>query len=346
MTVTFWPSSRRLAIRPPHESATSSGCGATKTWVMAGRVYRGRPGGRDAGGPGHRRVAAGADERDEHAGAIGHVGPLVPVAGHHGQHLAVARPDRDDQAGAVGQLVAQGGRDDRRRRCDQDPVPRRAIGPAEAAVGRARPRSRRRTRGGQPRPGRRGEVRVALDRRHAAAEGGEDRRLVAGAGADLEDTVPGSRRQQLGHAGDHERLADGLAELDRERLVVVGAAAGRRQPRTARVGPRPSPGGPARHGCRAGEAGRATIRARARRTRSSVVASACGPSMPRGYARGARLRTGWARRSVRPTARRTGLARPRDWPMPTRTGRPTARPSPMRSGTPTSWAMPTSWGSR
>ena len=23
-------------MRPPHESATSSGCGATKTWVMAG----------------------------------------------------------------------------------------------------------------------------------------------------------------------------------------------------------------------------------------------------------------------------------------------------------------------
>src|SRR3954452_15486365 len=38
--VTVWPSSRRLAIRPPQESATSSGWGATKTCVMAGRVYR------------------------------------------------------------------------------------------------------------------------------------------------------------------------------------------------------------------------------------------------------------------------------------------------------------------
>ena len=47
--VTVWPSSRRLAMRPPHESATSSGCGATKTWVMAGRVYRAaRPAGRRA----------------------------------------------------------------------------------------------------------------------------------------------------------------------------------------------------------------------------------------------------------------------------------------------------------
>ncbi len=40
--VTFWPSSRRLAISPPQESATSSGWGATKTWVMARRVYRRR----------------------------------------------------------------------------------------------------------------------------------------------------------------------------------------------------------------------------------------------------------------------------------------------------------------
>src|SRR6478752_4502671 len=222
--VTVWPSSRRLAIRPPHESATSSGCGATKTWVMAGRVYRGRPGVRDAGGPRSPRVAAGADERDEDAGAIGHVGPLVPVPGHHGQHLALTRPDGDDEAGAVGQLVAQGGRDDGRGRRDQDPVPRGAIGPAEAAVCGddldrvAVPESL------QPRPGRRGEVRMALDRRHAAAEVGEDRRLVAGARADLEDAVSGPGGQQLGHAGDHERLADGLAELDGEGLVVVGVA--------------------------------------------------------------------------------------------------------------------------
>src|SRR3954468_1639519 len=32
--VTFWPSSRSPAIRPPQDSATSSGWGATNTWVM------------------------------------------------------------------------------------------------------------------------------------------------------------------------------------------------------------------------------------------------------------------------------------------------------------------------
>ena len=43
MIVTFCPSSRRLAISPPHESATSSGWGATKTWVMAGEYTVHRP---------------------------------------------------------------------------------------------------------------------------------------------------------------------------------------------------------------------------------------------------------------------------------------------------------------
>ena len=40
--VTFWPSSRRLAMRPPHESAMSSGWGATKTWVIGWREYQRR----------------------------------------------------------------------------------------------------------------------------------------------------------------------------------------------------------------------------------------------------------------------------------------------------------------
>jgi hypothetical protein len=53
MIATFCPSSRRPAIRPPQERATSSGCGATKMWVMAGRVYR--------AGPAARAAATAAD---------------------------------------------------------------------------------------------------------------------------------------------------------------------------------------------------------------------------------------------------------------------------------------------
>ena len=63
---------------------------------------------------------------------------------------------------------------------------------------------------------------MALDGRHLAAHFGEDRRLVPGARADLEDPVARPRREQLAHPGHDERLTDRLPRLDRERLVGVG----------------------------------------------------------------------------------------------------------------------------
>src|SRR6476620_1522049 len=77
--VTVWPSSRRLAMSPPHESATSSGCGATKTWVMAGRVYRAAPAGRGSSAFETFRT----DERDEDAVAVGLLEPVVAGGGHN-----------------------------------------------------------------------------------------------------------------------------------------------------------------------------------------------------------------------------------------------------------------------
>ena len=46
--------------------------------------------------------------------------------------------------------------------------------------------------------------------------------LIARAGPDLEDPVARVDGEVLGHPGDHERLADGLAGVDRECLVGVG----------------------------------------------------------------------------------------------------------------------------
>ena len=66
-------------------------------------------------------------------------------------------------------------------------------------------------------------VGMPLDGGDRAAHGGQDGRLVAGAGPDLEDPVTGPRREQLGHPRDHVRLADRLAGLDGESLIVVGA---------------------------------------------------------------------------------------------------------------------------
>src|SRR5688572_22825811 len=96
----FWPSSRRLAISPPHERATSSGCGATKTWVMGGEYTGG------SGAP-----ARLAEQRDEDAGAVRALDPLVAVPRDHEQLLGPSAADRDHQAAPVAQLVPERLRD-------------------------------------------------------------------------------------------------------------------------------------------------------------------------------------------------------------------------------------------
>ena len=151
----------------------------------------------------------------------------------------------------------------------------------------------------------------------------QDRRLVAGPGAELEDAVARLRREQLGHARDDPRLADRLAGVDRQGLVGVGAAlpvAGRR---TARAGRRPSPPARARRGCRGRGAGpgpsaadrsSAPIAQQSRRpTRATGTASdglgdgARRDGLALGASRGARAR---ARRSAR-ARDALGLARRR-----------------------------------
>ena len=235
MIVTFWPSSRRLAISPPQERATSSGWGATNTWVMAGRVYRANPGAStvtEASRP--RRRAA----RTRPAPSF-RLDPLVAVRGSttsrswrsRGPTGSTSRPP------AGSQLLAQ------RRRGSAAPPPRR--GSRATARPPARRRSRRPTRtstasavararraapGPRPRaPGCRSIVMTA------AADRREHGRLVAGAGPDLEHPVARPDAEQLGHPGDDVRLADRLAGRDRQRLVGVGEAAlARRDERLAR----------------------------------------------------------------------------------------------------------------
>ena len=87
---------------------------------------------------------------------------------------------------------------------------------------------------------------------HLPDQLGEHRRLVAGAGADLEHDVLRRGAEQVGHQRHDEGLRDGLAVADRQRAVLVGAggllggdegvarhAAHRRQ--HARVDPGPPP---------------------------------------------------------------------------------------------------------
>ena len=67
-----------------------------------------------------------------------------------------------------------------------------------------------------------GELLDDLDGPDLPRELGENRRLVAQPGADLERRLAGLRVQKVGHERDDERLRDGLPETDRQRHVLVG----------------------------------------------------------------------------------------------------------------------------
>src|SRR5664279_559276 len=128
MIVTFCPSSRRLAISPPQERATSSGWGATKTWVMAGE-YTDRP-----GPDPDLRPAACAAERHEDAGAVAGGDQLRAAPLHENQLLLPPTAHRDHQPSTVGELLDQRVRHGGRPRGHDDPGPWRVGRRTKAAV--------------------------------------------------------------------------------------------------------------------------------------------------------------------------------------------------------------------
>jgi len=81
----------------------------------------------------------------------------------------------------------------------------------------------------EPRPGeslprRLGQLRNPLDAKDLRAARGQDRRLVARAGADVEHLVALGDLERLHHGGDDQWLRDGLAALDGQSTVGVGLA--------------------------------------------------------------------------------------------------------------------------
>src|SRR3954467_13278045 len=69
------------------------------------------------------------------------------------------------------------------------------------------------------------ELGQALDGVHLACQLREHRRLVAGAGADVEHALVAAQRHELADQPDHRRLRDRLPAADRKRGVVVRAPA-------------------------------------------------------------------------------------------------------------------------
>ena len=196
MIVTFWPSSRRLAIRPPQERATSSGWGATKTWVMAGRVYRARP------------------ARSRHRSARP-ANPPAPMSGTKTQApcgvSVQSLPVADRRASApAGRAARPGSRAGRRRRAGRGARPGWPARPPSRGCRRTAPG--RLARGCRRRPGpRRVPDAVRSSRaarapgaassgwrsmvRHLAPSAARIGRLVARAGAELEHPIAGPRRR-------------------------------------------------------------------------------------------------------------------------------------------------------
>ena len=69
-----------------------------------------------------------------------------------------------------------------------------------------------------------GEDGVPLEARHVRTQRCEDRRLVPGPCAELQDPLARLRREELGHARHDPRLADRLSGVDGDGFVRVGTA--------------------------------------------------------------------------------------------------------------------------
>src|SRR5262249_35297001 len=149
------------------------------------------------GGP-----SVGPDEVDE-AAAPDHLAleRAVRAAPHAHEALLLAAPEGAYEAPAGGQLLEQRPRDLGPARRDEDRVVGRVGGAPERAVAEVADGVGDAERV-EVAAGPRGEPAHALDRDHARHEPGEDRGLVARAGADLERGLTAFEREGLGHRRD------------------------------------------------------------------------------------------------------------------------------------------------
>src|SRR5262245_49590182 len=112
-----------------------------------------------------------------------------------GQDLVHGVADRHDHAAALAELLEERGRDRRPTGRDQYPIERRLVRPAEGAAADPNPDVVV-AELLEERAGALGQPRQTLDRADAARELGEHRRLIARAGADLEDLLAAAELEQ------------------------------------------------------------------------------------------------------------------------------------------------------
>ena len=137
------------------------------------------------------------------------------------EHLVVPLADRDHHPPPFGQLFDERLGDLLGGTGDDDLVERSMLRPPLEAVANLRDDVLVAEPGEDPR-GLLAEWLVDLDRVDRLHQRRQHRRLVAAAGADLEDTIGGPWLEPLGHVGDHERTRDRLLLADRQGHVDVG----------------------------------------------------------------------------------------------------------------------------
>ena len=163
------------------------------------------------------------------------------LAAHDARQALRARPcpHRDQHDAVHGELFQQGGRDLGTSGGNDDAVERGGGRHAQRSITSLHVNSAK-IKLLQEGPGRLVQLFEALHRIDGAAHGGQDRRLIAGTGADLQHAHAGRGLQHLGHEGHRGRLGYGLPVTDGQRTVLIG-------PRAQPLGHKKMPGDP-RHG--------------------------------------------------------------------------------------------------
>ena len=169
------------------------------------------------------RPSVFTNERDEPAAAEGPLLVFNTRAPAENEILNVTRPYRYGQSPAIAKLFLQRLRNPGCGCCHDDRVIRRFVGPAGSAIANVH-MDVVDLQIAEPLPRLVRERHDALYGVHFSCQHGQNRRLIAAAGADLQDLVGATEVQGLRHLGDHERLGDRLAMPDAERVIAVGSA--------------------------------------------------------------------------------------------------------------------------
>src|SRR5260370_8930362 len=161
------------------------------------------------------------DERDEpNETEIFGRKPVVFAADADQLLVAVILADRDDQDAAGSERVNEGRRNFRSRGSHEPPLIWRLFGPALRAIADSAPHISQAQLPTPPAPLAQ-QFAVTFDRKHTSAEGCQNCGLVTGTCSDLDNVLPCSEGELLGHQRHDIGLAHRLRIADRQGHVLI-----------------------------------------------------------------------------------------------------------------------------